>query len=125
LEYVVEQALALGIPVPAVDAFAAAMERAVGAPIADLADAAREFVRQNEARLASRAVPGPESIPEESVDSAELKGYLMQSIERGERQKAPSPPSASVETRSLGTLWLALAVLGVLGAWRWRHRSRA
>src|SRR5690606_187435 len=88
LQYVVEQALAAGIPVPAVEAFAAAMEQAIGAPIADLAAAAEEFVQQNEARLAGRQVPGPESVAEESIDSAELKGYLMQSVERRQTEQA-------------------------------------
>jgi cobaltochelatase CobN len=125
LEYVVEQARAANVPAPDIAAFVAAVERATGAPIAELAAAAREFVATNEARLANRAVPGPSSAVTESVDAAELRGYLMQSVKEPDAEQSAaneSVPSPWSTPRNLQLLALAVAVLGVLLFWRHRRR---
>jgi cobaltochelatase CobN len=129
LEYVVEQARAANVPAADVAAFVAAVEQATGAPIAELAAAAREFVAVNEARLANRAVPGAaEAAVPESVDAAELRGYRLQNMaepaseQPAQNEPGPSPPSST--PRNLQLLGLAIAVLGVLFFWRHRRRVR-
>jgi cobaltochelatase CobN len=129
LEYIAQQALEAGIPAPDVEEFRIAMEHAVGAPIAGLAAAAREFVAANEARIANREVPGAETIAgEQNVDEAELQGYLMQNVNepKPDPTSAAEPPPATGESRlDLGALWAGLAVLAVLLLWRWRRSHAA
>src|SRR5690606_29662017 len=61
LRFIVEQAVAAGVPAPAVEAYVDALERVIGAPIEELAAAAEAWARQNDARIASRVIPGAES----------------------------------------------------------------
>jgi cobaltochelatase CobN len=128
LEYVVEQARAANVPLAEIDAFVAAVERATGAPIAELAAAARDFAASNDARLAGRAAPGPSADAPESIDAAELRGYLLRNVsqpqppEPGEAQSEPAEPSDTV-SRTLELLALAAVVLGVLLFWRHRRRG--
>jgi cobaltochelatase CobN len=122
VRYVVEQALGAGVPVPAVEAYVQAMEQAIGASIDELAAAAEAWARLNDARVAGRPVPGPEAAAEESVDAAELQGYLMRSVDRRQAAETASDvPTMSVDARSLGLLWVGALLLGLLGLWRWRH----
>src|SRR5690606_9093487 len=81
IEYVVEQALAAGVPVPSVEAYIDAVETAVAGSIPELAAAAAEYAARNDARVAARVVPGPEAVGEESIDAAELRGYVMREIQ--------------------------------------------
>jgi cobaltochelatase CobN len=128
LEYVVEQAEAANVPAAAIADFVAAVERATGAPIPELAAAAREFVAANEAKLANRAVPGPADAAAEpdNVDAAELRGYLMQNVKQPEPQEpaegAEAPPALDA-SRTYELLALAVLVLGVLLVWRQRRRT--
>jgi cobaltochelatase CobN len=127
LEYVVEQARAANVPAAAIAAFAAAVERATGAPLADVAAAAREFVASNEPRLANRAVPGPSAAVEESVDAAELRGYRLQNMAEPTAEppaQSESEPGPSSLPPNWQLLALAVAVLGVLFFWRHRRRVR-
>jgi hypothetical protein len=127
IEYVVEQALAAGVPVPAVETFVDAMEAALGAPIESLAAAAREFIAENEARIANRSVPGAEAAPEPSLDSAELRGYLMQAA-RSEAQTTDAArgfAASGSDARRIGAAVSALLVLAALIVWRSRRVSRA
>jgi len=123
LQFVVEQAAAAGVPVPAIEAYVDALERAIGAPIEQLAAAAEAWARQNDARIASRAVPGPETVTEESIDSAELKGYLLKSVASDEPAEAESRTQtvARVDRSTLGVLVFGVLLIGVLLAWRARH----
>jgi len=121
LEYVIEQALEAGVPVPAVEAFSDAMEQAIGAPIEQLVAAAAEFIRQNEAGLNNRQVPGAESIEEQTIESTELQGYLMQTVEEIASSNEPVLDPPRLESKNLSMFLLALLVLGVLGVWRWRR----
>ena len=126
LRFIVEQAVAAGVPAPAVEAYVDALERVIGAPIEELAAAAEAWARQNDARIASRVIPGAESLAEESVDSAELRGYLLQSVERGAPKDAGEPRRlARVEPGTTGVLWFGAFVIGVLLLWRARHRYAA
>jgi cobaltochelatase CobN len=125
LEYVAEQALEAGVPVPDVQEFVTAVQQAIGGQIPELAAAAREFVAANEARLANRQVPGPEAAAtQQNVDEAELQGYLMQNVnEQKPAAEAKSEQSSEEASRDLRALWAGLVVLGVLLAWRMRRRG--
>ena len=101
-----------------------AMEKALGTPIAGLAEAARQFAAANDARIAGRQAPGPsEQAPgAQNVDEAELKGYLMQNVNQPQPDAAEAvdiPPDDGED--GWGALWAALGVLAVLLAWRWRR----
>jgi cobaltochelatase CobN len=126
LEYVLEQAAVARVPAPALEAVKAALEQAMGAPIAELAAAAREFAQANDAQLAARQVPGAEAVaPTESVDAAELRGFKLENVERPEqeqRSREAAPPPTSATSREWETLALAALVLGVLLLWRSRRR---
>ena len=126
LEYVVEQARAANVPAPDITAFVAALESATGEPIETLAEAARELAAANEASLANRAVPGPAATAPESIDAAELRGYLMRNVEEPETpasdEAAPAQP-ADEWSRAVEGLTLAVVVLGALLLWRRRHRK--
>jgi len=123
LEYIAEQALEAGIPAPDVEAFEAAFEQILGAPIGELADAAEAFVSNNEARISAREAPGAEAVAEASIDSAELQGYLMQSREQQQQTRdsaaTEATPPPALDLRLLGA---AVALLVLLAAWRRRHR---
>lgn len=124
LRFVVEQALEAGLPVPDVEAYIEAFEQVIGASIEELAAAAEVWANQNDARIAGRVVPGPEAVTMASVDTAELRGYLMQSVDRGAPAPADQGPSGvQVDTRSLGVVWLGALLIAVLLVWRVRHRS--
>jgi cobaltochelatase CobN len=120
LEYVIEQATKAGVPAPAVEAFQNAAEKAIRASIPELAEQAARFIARNEARIAARQVPGPAAVAAPTIDSAELRGYLMRSVEQGKARSEVSPRGPGDSNR-LGLLWLAAAVLGTLISWRWRH----
>jgi cobaltochelatase CobN len=134
MEYVIEQAKAAGLPVPSVEAFQKAVEQAVQGSIPELAAAAREFISRNEAAIATRQVPGPEAVTAKpTVDAAELRGYLMQSLkqQQSEEEKASAKPearaadAAEAERRGFVLIALALFALLALWRWRWRHESAA
>jgi cobaltochelatase CobN len=121
LEYVIEQAIAAEIPLPDLEAFQAAIEEAIGAPIVELAAAAVEFARSNEARLEARQVPGPEALVEPTIESAELQGYLMQTLQEVQPADESVPEQRRFRSQTWEAVWIALAILGLLLAWRWRH----
>jgi cobaltochelatase CobN len=123
LEFVIESALEAGIPVPDVEAFEAAMEQAIGAQIEDLAAAMRDFIRQNETALANRVVPGADAIPDESIDSAELQGYLLESIDERTPKEEVVADTIVTETDLREILLATVFLLGLLVYWRWRRRD--
>ena len=125
LEYVIEQAERAAIPSADLEAFAAALERAMGAPAAELAAAAREFAAANDARLANRTVPGPEAVgTTETVEQAELRGFRLESVTAPqEPTTSAAEPAPEQPRRNWPALGLAAAVLGVLILWRRRRRA--
>ena len=110
LRYVLEQGAVMNIPGPALEAYRAAMEEAIGADIETAAAAAEEFVRRNEARPA----------PTTTID---IEGYRMTATTE---RSAPSPtvPAAKPVADGWAPLWVGLPLLGLLAAWsRWRRVS--
>jgi cobaltochelatase CobN len=111
-KYVTEQAKAAGIPVPAIEGFRRAMERATESSINAAAKAAEDFVRRNEAappETSRNAVPSP------------LQGYLMEMEERS--RSTPAQASNASRPSDWDGIWVAVPMLAVLFGWRWR-RSR-
>ncbi|MEP7310867.1 MAG: cobaltochelatase subunit CobN [Acidobacteriota bacterium] len=134
-KYVVEQAKAAGVPVPEIEGFQRAMERAMGGSIANGAKVTENFVARNEAPPASSVQTPPQAdpleqrpqvqapVPSGSNSAAALHGYLMEEHDRS--RPAPSKPI------SLGasTEWTAAAatfpvLLGLI-AWRRRQLRRS
>ena len=108
LRYVLEQGAVMNIPGPALDAYRAAMEAAIGADIETAAAEAEEFVRWNE------------SLPVQTTMNVE--GFRMEA-------PAEAEPAPAAESGAAGTpgdaLWIGLPVVGLLAAWRWRRRLGA
>jgi len=136
-KYVLEQGKAAGIPVPALKAFAQAMQKASGADVMTSAEAAERFVSRNEARVAtelaaenrpittppqsSQSVPAPESV-EARANGPKLQGYVMEQEQRNSRQpRSPARPASPVSSEVSAVL-VTVPALVVLLAWRRRHR---
>jgi cobaltochelatase CobN len=123
LKYVMEAGKAAGIPVPALEGFQRVMEKAIGGKISNAARAAENFVTRNEARIAERQTPQQAGVPQPSPSTSRLQGFLMEA-----KDQVQSPASKQIPTLAnnsdLAALWIALPVLGLLFAWRWRrHRA--
>ena len=128
-KYVIDQARAAGIPVPAIDGFQRAMERAMGGTVANTARATDQFVRNNEASTAaleglppqvSQATPNAPA-PGRAAAAFKLQGYLMEESDRSSRSSAARPLTAGArpEWAAAGVM---VPVLACLVAWRWRHK---
>jgi cobaltochelatase CobN len=130
-KYVIDEAKAAGIPVPAIEGFQRAMEHAMGKAVRDAAKAAESFVRQNEAaRSVVQSNPLEQRAPDPSASTAaarasaaaSLKGYVME--ERARSKPRPVTPAALTLTSEGAAAVTTLPVLACLVAWRWRHRHR-
>ena len=111
LRYVLERGAEMNIPGPALDAYRAAMEAALGSAIETAAAEAEEFVRWNEARPA--------------LTTMNLEGLRMEATSDAPEplpSPSPSPSDASIQARD--ALWVGAPLLGVLAVWRWRRRLR-
>ena len=108
LRYVLEQGAAMNIPGPALEAYRAAMEEAIGADIETAAAELEEFVRWNE------------SLPVRTTMN--IEGLRMEAV-------AEAEPAPAGETGAAGgardALWIGLPVVGLLAVWRWRRRLGA
>ena len=107
LRYVLEQGAVMNIPGPALDAYRAAMEAALGADIESAAAAAEEFVRWNESRPAVTTMNIEGLRMEESADDAE---------------PLPAPPASGGGEGVWTPLWVGAPLVALLAAWRWRRR---
>lgn len=130
--FVMEQGRAAGIPVPVLDGFQRAMERATGGSVTAAAQAAEAFARRNDAEMAARLaqVPAPAAAPpaeapptaqELAAASEQVKGFLM---EEQERQRAMQNAAAIMP--SIPETWriaaVAIPLLALLVLWRRRQR---
>ena len=107
LRYVLEQGAMMNIPGPALEAYRAAMEEAIGADIETAAAEAEEFVRWNESRPALTTMNIEGFRMEESADDAE---------------PLPAPPASGSEDGVWTPLWVGAPLVGLLAIWRWRRR---
>ena len=109
LRHVLERGAEMNIPGPALDAYRAAMEAALGADIETAAAEVEEFVRWNESRPA--------------FTTMNLEGLRMEATsDAPERLPSPSPSGAPIQARD--ALWVGAPLIGVLAVWRWRRRLR-
>ncbi|HWK55457.1 MAG TPA: cobaltochelatase subunit CobN [Hyphomicrobiales bacterium] len=113
MEYMVEEGQALGVDGVALAAFQAALQAALRADVSQLADAARDFARQNDARIQAMYQPATAQAPE-------LEGFKM---ERMDNNAAPSSATATLSDRK-ESLFLQGLVLVALLMWWWRRRLR-
>jgi cobaltochelatase CobN len=131
-KYVVEQAKAAGVPVPAIEGFQRAMEQAMGGSIANAAKVTENFVARNEAASSSLvqasppAEPGPAqpaqavAVPSGAAALTPLQGYLMEEHDRSRPTSKPALPGGSTEWAAAS---VTVPVLLGLVAWRQRRRS--
>jgi len=125
-KYVIEQARAAGVPVPAIEGFQRAMERAMGGPISDAAKASENFVKKNEAAPTESQVQQSPPAPAPSVPapataaaSARLEGYVMEEKDRS-KTVAAKPSLASTSQWAAGGV--TVPILAGLIFWRWRRQ---
>jgi cobaltochelatase CobN len=115
-KFVVERGLRAGIPVPALEGFERAMEKATGEAIDPAAERDAAFARQNDAQMAARL----ESVPAPARLAHELEGYLMESQDRSQRPRHEARQDA--QPSAYAPVVASLPVLGALVVWRWKRR---
>jgi cobaltochelatase CobN len=114
-KYVMEEGRKAGIPVPALEGYQKAMERATGESVSAGAERLQTFVQQNEATLAARL----EKVPDPSREAGQVEGYLMEQ----QAQQAPRNPARSDSRPSeWQALYASLPVLALLLVWRLKRR---
>ena len=115
MEYVVIQSAAAGVPSAEVDKFRSVIEDATQEKIESLAASARDFIRQNEARIAGMRAAIPDaSAAEPTLESAELQSFQQQTM--GDIYANADTEAGSQEAsldRSLAW-WAAVAAVLVL-----------
>jgi len=115
-KYVLDEGRKVGIPVPKLDAFRQALERATETSIESGAQELSSFAAANDAQMAENL----SKVPAPSRTARQLQGYKMEerTTDQGQSpaQGAPSPISA------LQPLWTGGPVVALLLAWRWRRR---
>ena len=112
-QYVLDRALELGIPVPAIESFQEAMEQAIGVQITSAAMAAVDFVRRNEALFEDS------SVPEDISSVPQVEGFMMNETQSS--QPVPQAVPSGLSNGDWDGLWVGLPLLGLLFAWRWRR----
>jgi cobaltochelatase CobN len=133
-KYVVEQAKAAGVPLPAIEGFDRAMEQAMGGSIAKTAKVTENFIARNEAPSqpstersqpveSSPQAPQVKSAPAPNATlAAQLQGFVMEEHDRS--RPSPSQPVSLAGASEWAAAGVTLPVLAGLVAWRWRHRRR-
>ena len=119
-KYVMERAKAMGIPVPSIDGFQKAMEKAIGQQISKAAKAAENFVEKNEAQSDASQVTSQVPAPAPPGQ----QGFLMEVKEQA-TQAARNAASQPVMTGDWAPVWIGMPVLALLVAWRRRSSKLA
>ena len=110
LRYVLEQGAVMNIPGPALAAYRAAMEEAIGADIEAAAAEAEEFVRWNESRPA--------------LTTMNIEGLRMEATV-DDSEPLPVAPASGAGDGVWTPLWVGAPLVGLLAVWRWRRRRGA
>jgi hypothetical protein len=109
-----EQGLKAGIPVPALEGFKQAMEKATGQAIDPAAESQQSFAQKNDAQMAANLA----TVPAPSRMARELEGYVME--QRTEQPRNEARRDAPVD--EYRALWLSTPVLALLLVWRYKRR---
>jgi cobaltochelatase CobN len=117
-KFVMEQGRRMGVPVPSLEGFQKAMERATGEAIDAGAERLDSFVRSNDARVTARL----EAVPAPSRSVRQIEGQVM------EARQTSTNPRNEARRDAVPSEWqaaaAALPVLGLLVAWRYGRRRR-
>jgi cobaltochelatase CobN len=113
-QFVMEQGLRAGVPVPALDGFKQAMEKATGQSINPAAETMQSFAQKNDAQMAANLA----TVPTPSRTARQLEGYVME--QRTEAQRNQARRDAAVNEYT--ALWASMPVLALLIAWRYKRR---
>jgi cobaltochelatase CobN len=116
-EYVLEEGLKAGIPVPALDGFRRSMEEATGVDIETGAEDAQNFVAENNAEMARNL----ETVPAMSRMASQLEGYVME--QQADSEQSPTQPNSGATRTEFIVLLTGAPVLLLLLLWRRRHRG--
>jgi cobaltochelatase CobN len=128
-QYVLSQAGAAGVPVPAIDGFQQMVERAMGGAVRSRAREISAFITRNEGPRA----PGAHTTNHQSSSSAPvplrapsaagpLSGFVMeQRVEPASSPQHRPAPQALDGPRS--ALWIGVPILILLVTWRMRRRN--
>lgn len=106
LEYVIDEGARVGVPLPTLEQFQAAMEETIGTDIGSAARAMEAFVERNEALPRS---------------TQRFEGFRMEEYQND--APASTVPLQTDGGGELDAVWVGLPVVGLLIAWRLR-RSR-
>jgi cobaltochelatase CobN len=117
-KYVLDEGRRAGIPVPALDGFQRAMEKATGARIEPAAEDLSSFATHNDAQMAENL----SKVPAISRMARQLKGYLME--ERRNEPKPPTEPTTASRGTVVRVVLTGAPIIALLIAWRWRRRRR-
>ncbi|MEQ1946993.1 MAG: cobaltochelatase subunit CobN [Bryobacteraceae bacterium] len=119
-QYMMSRAKELGVPVPAIDGFQKAMEKATGKDISTAAKAAEEFVKKNEQEQPTQQTQAQPKAPSDKPAPSGFEGYLME-VKEQMKQAAQKPMANMDGSSDWGAVGFSLPVLGILLLWRWRH----
>jgi hypothetical protein len=114
-QYVMEQGLRAGVPVPALEGFKRAMEKATGQAIDPAAESQQSFARENDAKMAANLA----TTPAPSRAARKLEGYLME--ERTQEARNEARRQAAVQ--EYAALWASLPLLACLLVWKYKRRG--
>ena len=117
-QFVMEQGRRMGVPVPSLEGFEKAMERATGERLDAAAERLDSFVRSNDARVAARL----EAVPAPSRNVRNIEGQVL------EARQTSTNPRNEARRDAVPSEWQAAAaslpILGLLVAWRYGRRRR-
>jgi cobaltochelatase CobN len=113
-QFVMEQGAKAGIPVPALEGYKQAMEKATGQAIDPAAESMQSFAQKNDAQMAANLA----TIPTPSRNARQLEGYVME--QRTEAQRNEARRDAAVN--EYAALWASMPVLALLLVWRYKRR---
>jgi cobaltochelatase CobN len=117
-KYVLEEGRKAGIPVPVLDQFQKAIERATGQQVDAAAEDAANFAKQNDAQMAANLAKTPAI----SRAANTIKGFVMEQHDKSQPQNSDSGATVRTEVQAL---LIGAPVIALLIAWRWKRGRRS